>query len=534
MKVNALLLVYGTGSLITILVGVVSFRWVVRTGKVVPRWMPLAVLAGQVSLLIGQVLKLLCLRDYVDFTAWVEIIYYAAQRGILWSSLQEGFIVGGGAWLSTHFTPLAYLFAVPFSIVEHPATVLVAQFVLLCMAPVGLYLLARDQCGSRLCGLLAAAILALNPTYQYIQLYEFEMLRFSLVSLIVMIWADRTGKRWLYWLMVVVSLLIREEVALTIAFYGLASAWLTKQSRMNGLITAALAVSYFTVVTQFIMPAFRGGAAYDHVATSYFTSLGSTPAQIMGTIIASPERLIGLIGDPFKVANIAMLLLPFGFIPLLAPGMACVSLGNLGVNLLSTSGTHTSYFLYYVAPALAILAVSMVDGAQAASRWLTRRHQRLVPPEAVLSALFIGTFACSALFGPGPLSLSLWIKQYRLAPFRTQNFHFSTYLQVGRYANAKRALAVVPLGVTVSAEQCLLPLLYDRGELLVFPDVRDARYVAIDKWNPLKTGVATVPGSWDRLRTEPDFYYDPIEKNRKEWELVADSEGVRVYRRRDI
>ena len=84
----------------------------------------------------------------------------------------------------------------------------------------------------------------------------------------------------------------------------------------------------------------------------------------------------------------------------------------------------------------------------------------------------------------------------------------------------------------MAAEQHLLTALSDRRVLRIFPDIAEVDFVVIDKTRSDKTGVATVPGSWDGLRRTPQYYYDSVEGDAVRWRLVTHLDGYFVYERR--
>lgn len=148
---------------------------------------------------------------------------------------------------------------------------------------------------------------------------------------------------------------------------------------------------------------------------------------------------------------------------------------------------------------------------------------------ALAGALLSCALASVIVFGPSPLSASFWLKDFKLAPFRTLNFHKSQYQSDGRRSLLVEAVGFIPLEAVVSGEQFLLPLVYDRGGLRVFPELGGANAVFIDRHNPRKTGTSTVPGSWDGLRTDPESYYGLVDRVPTRWRRVFSDDGVEVY-----
>jgi hypothetical protein len=529
--------VYAAGTVATLGAGWGVFALALRRGWRVPRLLPWAAVPLLAFPLAAQLLKLEACRDYLDFTVWNEVVHNIAGGRGAWSSLQERTIPGTGNWLSTHFTPLIYLFAVPYRLAPGPRTLLVCQYLLL-LAPVPLlWLYARRRLGAGMAGAVAAAFV-LFPTYHYIHLYEFEFLRFCIpVLLLAYRFLEEGRLRW-YWPCLVLALLVREEVALTTFLLGLHAAVFLPGRRRTGVATALLSIAYFMVVTAWVMPAFRTGAGGAHVASHWFEEVGGTPKEMLLTLLTRPWVPLAVACRPEKLASVAMLVLPLICIPLRAWGVLAICGANVGLNLLSGSPTHTSYFLYYLSPSIPFVFLALVRGLELLSARLRRPGEEGLPPgrtrggEALACGLLAGALAAHVAFGPTPLSLQFWCRGYELAPFRTLSFHWSNYQVTEHHRLARKVLGAVPPDAVVSAEQSLLPLLHDRRGLQVFPDLGGAGYVAIDKKNPLKAGVSTVPGSWDGLREDPQRYYDLLEKDPATWEVAAAEDGYVVFRRK--
>src|SRR5438093_1351471 len=82
----------------------------------------------------------------------------------------------------------------------------------------------------------------------------------------------------------------------------------------------------------------------------WFEALGRSLPEVAIGIVTKPAVVGGLVADPLKVANLFMYGLPVLFIPLAAWPVLLIATGNVGVNMLSGSITHTSYVLYYLSP----------------------------------------------------------------------------------------------------------------------------------------------------------------------------------------
>jgi uncharacterized membrane protein len=526
---------YAIGIVVTFLAGIAGIAVGIKYGARVPRVLQCVVLILPIYLVIAQHLKLYGNKDYVDFAVWMEIIQNIAQGHGATSTLEESMHTGGGRWLSTHFTPLIYMLAIPFTVLSRPETLIICQFVLLLSAPYAAYLYAKHNLQSRDHALTVAGIFVLYPTYQYINLYEFEMLRFSMPLLLLSFYSLEQGKLKMYWSCLCLSLLVREEVAITTFVMGLYATVFMREKRRVGLITMVTSVLFFLAVTQVVMPSLRIQESTTHVDTQWFSQFGSTLTDIVVGIVTKPGLVLDRIADPVKIANVLMYIIPVLFVPVLAWPILLIGSGNVGLNMLSEANTHTSYFLYYLSPTIPFVFIGAVKGVAILGAkldgWRAANNRKLDGVSAVLFRIFASAVMANIFFGPSPLSLQFWLKGYRLAPFRTQNFHYGQYVVTEHDRILKDIITAVPKEAIVSAEQHILPSLYNRKGLKVFPDIVGADYVVIDKRRKEKTGIGTVPGSWDGLRQNPQYYYDWVEKDPTRWGLLLSLDGYFVYRR---
>jgi uncharacterized membrane protein len=527
-------MVYAAGCFATVGAALMAAMISFRAGLRVRIAASCAVIALSLYLLVFQLLKLYALRDYADFAIWNEIVYNVGRGKGAWSSLQDGILPGTGRWFAAHFTPLIYVFALSAAGGSLPVNLLVLQFLALSTAIAAVYWYAKWVLNEPAPALAVAALLVLYPPYQYIALDEFEMLRFCIPLLIFTFLALECGRLWWYWPLLALSLLVREEVAITAALMGLYTLLFMRQRRMTGAVTALLSLAYFLIVFELLIPSFRTAGADNYIAAFWLGSLGRTIPEVLFNLVAHPLLVLRAIMQPLKLANLFMYLLPLSLVPLLGGAVLLVAAGNVGLNLLSQSVEHTSYFLYYLSPTMPFVFIALVKGVKRLGSWIDRcapsgPHAADGVSVAVF-ALFAGALVANLFFGPSPLSLQFWFRNYQIAPFRTLDFYRAVYYVSPRDRELKSVVSVVPTDASVAAEQHLLPALYDRRSLKVFPDISGTGWVVIDKRRKEKTGLAKIQGSYDGLRGHPQYYYDWVEKDPR-WRLVISRDGYFVYHR---
>lgn len=485
-------------------------------------------------MIFAQYLKYRSLHVYVDFSHWAQIIHNICTTGKPLILSVELVIPGAANFLSVHFIPFIYVFALFFKIWPFVETLIVLDFLFMISAAIPLYKLALIHYQDRRFSLFMTALLLWYPTFQYIILYEFGMLQFSIPIILWMLYFWEKRNTFLYFLFAIFALLIREEVGLTLMMFGL-YVLVFRKRRISGLITALLGGGAFILITQVIMPAFHAGGTYGHVAMGSFNIYGDSIGKVALNILQHPEVLLVSILQPMKLANIFMLFLPLLFIPLLSPVVLMSILANLGVGALSTSLVHISYMLHYISPSIPFIFYAFIKGWPkliAVLKKLTTVPAKTVAIEqAAMGAVFSGLLVTNLFFGPSPLSMQFWCQNLKPAPFRTQNFHYSAYQVTDHHRRVERLCNLIPDSAVVSAQHFLHSRLFKKRAVMAYPQIESldkritADYVIFDKTNNgLKQGGPV-------YKTQRDF--DLVEKDIDTWELVMAEDGYFLYRRKN-
>ena len=485
-----------------------------------------------VYMFFAQLLKYRSLHFYVDFSHWAQLLSNIAATGKPWCFNQELLVPGAMNYLSVHFVPLIYALAIPFKIWPYGETIIILNLLLMMSAVIPMYKLTLTYHHNKRFALFVVVLLLLSPTFQYLVLYEFGMLRFSIPIILWMLCFWQKKKMLGYYLFVLLAVLVREEVGLTIMMFGIYLILIEKQYR-TGLITALIGVGAFAVITQMVMPALRGGG-YQHIAVSLFSVFGNSISEIIINVITNPVLVLKVVFQPIKLANVFMYFLPLLFIPFLAPSILIAILANFGVGLLSTSITHSSYMLYYLSPSIPFIFYGFIKGwpkflsmlkTFPVSGYRIRQANNIdsTAMAAVLSALLIANI----FFGPSPISLQFWFKNLRPAPFKTQDFHYSMYNITDHHRISDEFCDLIPESAIVSAPHFLHSRLFKKRGTMIFPQLESsdgavkAQYVLFDKTN---NGLKNKSPSFF---AQPDF--DLVEKDTEKWKLVKSKDGYYLY-----
>ena len=517
-----ILIVFGSSLTIFLTVSYYNYK--------IPTWAILILIISFAYVPVLQILKFYTMHMYVDFSHWEEILWNVIQSGLPLSLSSEFIYAGTENYFSTHFVPLLYLLAAPFKIWPYGETLIIMNYLILASSIIPLWKLSRHLGFDKSMSLIWLVIFLWNVTFQYIAIYEFEMLRFSIPVFLWILYLLEKRKWILFYVLLIMVLLIREDISLTVLMFGIYLCYYLKDLR-HGIPIVIVSTIYFFIVTQLVMPALSTGEKMAHLNLfMYFTKL-SDPVEFFINIF-----------HPIKLANIFMIFLPLLFFPLFGWRILTCCLAVFGVGMLSASFTHLSYMLYYVSASLPFLYYALLKGWPQLLAFFKRfpgvSPDNLILGKAIQSMLVTSTIVTSIIFGPSPISLQFWFKDVRPYPFRTQRHHYSDFEIKEHHRIVHDFLNLIQNDAIVSAEQFFAPHLFKKKATMVFPQLIsqdgsiEADYVLIDKFNPLKTGSNNVPDSWKGLRENPNKYYDIVENNPTKWKLLKKDDGIYLFKRK--
>lgn len=536
--------IYATGILLTLsIAGICSFVFFKKNFLI--NWSKylfiFSILFYFAYILTFQLLKLYTFKYYADFSVWLELFSNIIDgRGTI-TTLQQTSQAYGEIenYLGIHFVPLIYIFALPLYVIKNYSIYLIVLQTLILISsiiPIGLF--ARDIFKERKIGYLFAASFLFFPTLQYINLYDFEFLRISIPLLLFSFYFLNKRKYILYYIFFILSILVREEVALTTLLLGFYITFIMKKKKV-GITTSIISILYFLTLVKIIMPWIAGNT--NILQNNIFSHLGSTPFEVFVYISSHPFAVILSLLNKIKIANFLIYIIPLLFMPFFSPTIFLISAGNLLLNFLSLSISHYSYILYYLSPSIPFLFLSAIQGVKNISDkglpYLKKKTILLSRLDSkgfsyvLVSCVFVACVSSSIFFGPSPLSIQFWNKNYKLAPYKTHNFHYSQYILTDHHKKAFVFFSLIPNDVTVSAEHFFLPYLYKKKTLMQFPIFKEADYVLIDKKHPIKFGVSKAGVDPLEARSNPQQYYDLVEKDTKNWELIKEDDGIFLFKR---
>jgi uncharacterized membrane protein len=357
--------------------------------------------------------------------------------------------------LGDHFTPI-FLAVLPFYyLYPHPETLLVVQTAALALGAWPIYLLAKSKLPPGYAVLWVVVYFLFVPL-AYMNLYDFHETAFSIAPLGFALYFLERGRRLWFVASLLVTFLVKEEMALIGAGFGL-YVLLGKRDWKLGLAVLLGSIAAFEVILQVAIPYFAGGRAFPYIADRY-AAVGGSPVGILRTAATNPVQIVRAVLQAKKVYFLIALFGPVLGLSAIAGWSAILVLPTLAYTLLSSYEPQFSFTSQYSAPLIPlIIGTSIIAMARV--------------PERARTFVAAGVAASSLIFS--------WA--YGDLPY-SHKFDWSLFQMQPRYASFVPAFDQISPDAPVSAENGFPShlserrFIYDYG----FEGVQDADWVVLD------------------------------------------------------
>lgn len=372
--------------------------------------------------------------NLLDLGYYTQVIWNTAHGRWFVTSLKPP------TFLGDHFSPILLLLAPLFWLAPDARTLLVIEAIALATAAFPAYLLLR----TRYPVLAPIVVLAfsLNPLVHQTANHEFHEIMLAVPTLALSVYALVTRRDRLLWLGLALTLLIREDMAVYVASFGLYLVVCRADRRWQGVAVLMVSVVWLLALTEWIIPAL-GSGVYRH--TGPFAQFGDSTREILLGVMQNPGRLLKPIVAACGNGTLLFLFLPVAGLAWLAPGEELLWIPGLLVLLMSDDLSVSRLLSWHAAPLIPLLwaSVAVAVGRQR-PRWAT------------LSA---GLLAALASVG-----YLLWSPFPGGGRFEPAAYEITHHAQV-----AHRILAQIPIDASVATQSKLGAHLGTRERLYQFP-----------------------------------------------------------------
>lgn len=421
--------------------------------------------------------------------------------------------------LGDHFSPALATLAPAYWLWPSPRMLLVVQALLLAVSAITITRLASRRLGTGP-GLAIGAAYGLSWGLQGAVVFDFHEIALA-VPLIAAAMVALADRRWwpaVYWAAPVV--LVKEDLGITLAAIG--GYLLLRRQHRAGLTALLLGAGAFLLTTLVVIPRLDHAFhtyRYWGVVTHGPANTGGAPglADLGHLLLGLPHQVVTPIG---KLGLVAWVLGITCFLALRSP-LVLIAAPTLLWRLVSANPLYWSTGqVHYNAILMPIVFVALVDALSRMRVAADAPGAAAIDPPPRRSGAGAARVARRAVVRGAPVAVLavavLTLPRFSMADIARADLGGRTEHQLAAIDMAGR----IPSGARVSASNYLVPLLVNRCDVVLFPDVhnRPVDYLLVDS-----TNLDGVPG--DAKLQVPAFQALPSRGFRP----VAQRDGIILY-----
>lgn len=298
--------------------------------------------------------------------------------------------------LGNHAAWAMYPVAVFYKIYPSVYWLLLIQAICLALGAWPTWSLARLSGLSERQALAVAGVYLLYPLVFNLNLFDFHPEVMALPALIAAILAAKLDQTLWFTLAILWVLGCKDALSLTIAAMGF---WLFffEKKRRCGLIALFLGVAWFIIVTQALIPYFKGGKGPGGVGR--YGYLGNSITEIIINLFLKPHLILGRVLSWDTLEYLGLLILPV--IGWLSPRYLTPLISGmpvLGMNILSDIEAQRDLIHQYSLPILPFLLMSVIYTLSARSSQLNNADEETQSPSRLSKFLLKTTQAKIIIF----------------------------------------------------------------------------------------------------------------------------------------
>jgi uncharacterized membrane protein len=336
--------------------------------------------------------------------------------------------------------------------------------------------LLSPQVASDRVGLAAAILALLYPTVTVATLHDFHPVTLALAPLLGVIDAlDEAALPRALWLGLL-SLSLREDIALQLAGLYVAFAalpgsrsGLSARGRLILVAASALLVAYCFAYLLWIQPRYvpKQGSYqlhFDRIAQALGTPIASSRDLVLAALRA-PLRVALLFLDSERLLYPMLLLWPVAGLALLAPLALVGALPVVAINFLSGFPNVLRLESHYTTAIVPFVLGAAILGTARLLRWLSAQGLQTQAAKLVLLCLLPASLSAHIWHGGSPLSLA------------SSRFRWALFSDGANAARLRTEIAAVPAQASVAARPGPLAHLAQRPRAMSPPEYDDGQPV---------------------------------------------------------
>lgn len=408
-----------------------------------------------------------------------------------------------GSHFVMHSTPFLFLLVPFYLLFDGPLFLLYIQVLAGALSALVLYIIAKKIFPYKHVPALIAITFLLYRPFLNALMFDFHPEIFFPLFLFLSYYFIAIKKRlFLYFFFIMLALFLKEDIPILIFFFGIFLFFKIKGDRKIGLITSGVALAYFLVVLEVVIPHFRNQMGIGRKFEYYglWGDLGDNIFAVAKNLILSAPSILsalpwGELGS--SLFNIFAALL---FVPLFSP-FILLAVPPIGILASSQSPAMHGFGLHYFVNILPFLFLAFVYGLKNAEGWLKRWKK----PIKILAYL------CMA------------ICLINLANTKWELLKFSRYSGFKDYKTVKSVIASIPEDASVASLSAIIPHIPKRKNISMLPQTKDADYILIHSGINL----------WPFSQEEFALFLETLESD-ENYVCVTEDNQIRLFRKTSI
>lgn len=409
-------------------------------------------------------------------------------------------------------------------------TLLIIQVVVVALGALAVYKISLHIFGkarySYLLSLIFSLSYVLYPPLEKGNIFDFHAVTLASTTLLFMFYFWLMKKYKLSLLIFILSILSKEQVALTTLMFGIYVFFLKNRSSVMlnlfqhpkkilnqvqddkrnlrfTLILIIISIIWFILSVFYIIPLTRGS---DHFAIGKYGEFGNSPIEIIIGVVTRPYSTLKIFLSNQSLTYYLALLGPLGFLSVLSPLPLLIALPELAINVLSKDPSMRNIYYHYAAVITPFIFVSAIYGANKLMR--LRR-----PPTYVgILAMTISFFSTLFAYWMGPLPGA-----------KSPNVHPMKYPQAEAKDTAFWAKTLKDERLKISTTGQLSPFFTSRRYFYTFSEYYPLADYIIVRLNEIYT-------YYEKEKLIP--LYEKLKEDTN-YELIYQKQNFEVYKRKN-
>lgn len=434
-----------------------------------------------------------------DLGIFIQSFWTALHGKLFWNTHE---IYPGASRFGKQFSPIMFLILPCFKLFPHGMTIISLDAVVLGLAGVVVYFLARDLLG-RYAGLCFGLCFFMYPGIAYSARSAYYFMHYAPLFLLLSFYYFRKERFSLFCLFLVLACSTREDITLTVFMFGVYALIRRKRARWV-LFPIVLSTVWFLIAVVIVVPALGTGTMWEFYADS-----GGSLEGILLQMVRNPRYLMQKFFAPDNVKLLYLVLMPLGLIPPIMSLEFIFALPTLAIVGLS-SMEHTRFIYgYYYMPLIPFIFASSIMAVRRLSSGTTLASLESAKRAHLLCTFLL--FLSMAVFIRGPLAETCTGELTR--PYNVRSGK-------GYNETLRRVIGLIPPEASVFTPRYLMPHLAKRM-FVACQQPEAAEYLIIDTRTE-DPRTASIQGS---------AFLRGIEGN-PAYEKLFGEKGVRLYRRK--